>query len=199
MLDSSWPGWTLLQSGIAASAGLGGVLIGSWMTARNQRIERRNAYITRQLQEFYSPMLSMRTDMAAKTETSRKINAIADRTFKEAKPSDSVNDRGKSYTHEQIVAVRDLRKYDYSQWESNIFPLYEKMLNHFMDHMWLAEPSTAKHYNDLVNYIEIWKRLSGLALTAEVVVELDTSDEKLEPLYADLRFHFDRLQKLIRK
>jgi hypothetical protein len=41
MIDSSWPGWSLMQSGITALAGLLGVTVGGFITSRNQRVERR--------------------------------------------------------------------------------------------------------------------------------------------------------------
>ena len=57
MFADTNPGWGVLQSGITAAAGLGGVCAGALLTARNQKAERRNARIREQLQDFYSPLL----------------------------------------------------------------------------------------------------------------------------------------------
>ncbi len=89
MFDGSWPGWTLAQSGISATAGLLGVFAGAMMTSRNQKKERKNAHTRQQLQEFYSPMLGMRQEIAAKEESRRKINEMVNTTIEESKTNDS--------------------------------------------------------------------------------------------------------------
>ena len=75
-MDGSWPGWTLMQSGISAAAGLIGVITGAWMTSRNQARDRKQAHVRQQLQEFYSPVLGMRQELAAKEESRKTINTM---------------------------------------------------------------------------------------------------------------------------
>jgi hypothetical protein len=58
-----------MQSGISAAAGLIGVITGAWMTSLNQAKERKKSHIRQQLQDFYSPMLGMRQELAAKEES----------------------------------------------------------------------------------------------------------------------------------
>jgi len=57
------PVWTLAQSLIAGGAGLLGVLIGTIATTINAKRERKIERFKTQLQEFYSPMLGVRSEM----------------------------------------------------------------------------------------------------------------------------------------
>jgi hypothetical protein len=54
MFDSSWPGWGLMQCGIAAGAGLLGVVNGGLVTSHSQKVEiskQRNKHIQQVLVE----------------------------------------------------------------------------------------------------------------------------------------------------
>jgi hypothetical protein len=72
---------SFLQSGITAVAGLGGICAGALLTARNQKVERRNARIREQLQDFYSPLLGMKFDIRAKSDIRQKLHGIANREW----------------------------------------------------------------------------------------------------------------------
>ena len=75
MLDSSWPGWGLMQSGISAGAGLLGVIIGGLAAVHSQKVERKNSRIREQIHDFYSPLLGIREEIRAKSEMRTKIHS----------------------------------------------------------------------------------------------------------------------------
>jgi hypothetical protein len=199
MFDGSWPGWTLAQSGISATAGLMGVFVGAMMTSLNQKKERKHAHIRQQLQEFYSPMLGMRQEIAAKEESRRKINEMVHTTIKESKANDPSGVPRGHYFPDERKALMGLSAHDHKQWEEEILPLYGEMLKKFTSELWLAEPSTRAHYGELTNFVERWSRVQALTDAAEVAWRVDLSDENVNPLYDDLEVHFTRLQKLIRE
>ena len=58
---------------ISAAAGLGGVFLGGWLSDRREREKRRTAFVTRQLSEFYGPLVSMRTEIRSRGELRVKI------------------------------------------------------------------------------------------------------------------------------
>lgn len=199
MFDGSWPGWTLAQSGISATAGLMGVLVGAMMTSRNQKKERKQAHIRQQLQEFYSPMLGMRQEIVAKEESRRKINEMVHTIIDKSKVGDPGGVRRDHYYDDERKALRGLGAHDHKQWEEEILPLYKEMLKKFTSEMWLAEPSTRANYGELTNFLERWSRVHALTDAAEVAWQADLSDDNVKPLYNDLEFHFARLQELIRE
>src|SRR5689334_15437726 len=69
--------FSLVQSVVSATAGLLGVIVGAWLTARHQRVERRHAVIREQLEKFYSPMVALRARIRARSETRVKVHAAA--------------------------------------------------------------------------------------------------------------------------
>ena len=193
------PMWGVIQSAIAAGSGLLGVFAGSWMTARSQSKDRRKAQLKEQLQDFYSPMIGMRAEVTAKRKTSEKLSGMADtiwkgKDFKEADAS----------TRKQILIAASptfskLFHYDNEQFAKEILPLYKKMLRHFSDHMWLAEQSTQNLYELLVEFVEVSNRFDKDTFEVEMLLDLDTSQEILDPLFADIEHHFVRLRSLLIK
>jgi hypothetical protein len=190
-------GWTLIQSGISAAAGLIGVVTGALMTSLNQARERKQTHIRQQLQEFYSPMLGMKEELAAKEEARRKIRGDVIAIIENSKASDPTGVPRVSYYDDERKAIFGLSAIDHEQWKNEILPLYKKMLEKFTSEMWLAEPSTRSHYGELSNFVERWKRADALTDAAEVAWKIDLTDENVKPLYADLENHFIRLQKLL--
>jgi hypothetical protein len=63
---------------ISAAAGLGGVFLGGWLGDRREREKRRIDFITRQLSEFYGPLVSIRSEIRARGELRLKIGTAID-------------------------------------------------------------------------------------------------------------------------
>jgi hypothetical protein len=144
---------TLVNTLIPAGSGLLGVLIGGWLTALNQKQERREAHFKSQLSEFYSPLLGIRSQIKAKSELRLKLSSVAG-----------------------------------AAWPA-------KFAGIFTDGMWLAEPSTIRHYAALVEFVEIWNRFLDQSLPREVLQQIEHKEETLQPLYADLEHNLSTLSK----
>jgi len=176
-----------------------GVFAGAMLTSRGQKKERQHTHIEKQLQEFYSPMLGMRQEIAAKEESRRKINEMVNTIIKKSKVNDPGGVPRGHHLPDERKALIGLSTHDHKQWEEEILPLYREMLEKFTSEMWLAEPSTRAHYGELTNFIERWNRVHALTDAAEVAWQADLSDDNVKPLYDDLELHFTRLQQLIRE
>jgi hypothetical protein len=59
--------------------------------------------------------------------------------------------------------------------------------------MWLTEPSTRRHFQTLVEYVEIWNRHSAGAIPKEAIPFLDHREDKVKSLYEDVANHFESL------
>jgi hypothetical protein len=57
---------TLASPIIAALAGIGGVLLGGWITNRSQAEERRQTRVRDKLDKFYAPLLATRQQIGEK-------------------------------------------------------------------------------------------------------------------------------------
>ncbi len=192
---NAWGG--ILQSLIAAGAALLGVSIGGWITASNQKYERRNARILQQLEGFYSPMLGMCTEIDAKRRFGENLSSVADSEWH--KLFDGLDPQAKERVQaERWPAFEKSIKYRESQ-QGELASLYEKMLEHFSANMWLAEPSTRSQYKALSDFVEIKRRLTAKSIPRECFNELGHSEESLKPLYKDLEDQFKKLTSELRK
>jgi hypothetical protein len=186
------PAWGVIQSAIAAGSGLLGVLIGTIAATINAKRERKIARLQTQLQEFYSPMLGVRSEIKARSEVRLKVTSIAAVAFTEEFGTGPLGERigPPADLAEKYDAIHD---YDNIQLRESLIPLYRQMLDHFTHHMHLAEHSTRVHYEALCEFVEIWNRSLDESLPSKVAERLAHDEGTLQSLYSDLQLHFNRL------
>jgi len=190
LLDSTWPGWGLWQAGISAGAGLIGALIGGYVTAHSQRVERRQGRIQQQLREFYSPLLGMRDEIRAKSEMRTKISGAANAAWQK-----QVQIHNRFVPDDVKQRFDKIIDYNNEQLQKDLVPLYHKILELYLNNKWLAEPSTLGFNYELVEFVEFWNRFYASSLPLEILAELDHTEGKLQPFYKDIQDTFDRLSK----
>jgi hypothetical protein len=188
-----WP--EIVKGGISAGWGLVGVIVGSWLTARHQQIERRNARRREQLMEFYAPMRGMRTDIKAKSDVRVRIQSIAGAEWQQQFSGVDDPEAKKRIDDGAWPKYEKLNKYSDDQLRTDIIPTYRKMVEHFMSHMGYAEESTIAHYSAFVEFVEIWNRFLSESLPSEVAVRLSQAESKLYPLYDDIEMNAKRLSE----
>ena len=183
----------LIQSGISASAGLLGVLVGSWMTGQHQAKERQNARIREQLMEFYAPLRGMRATIRAKSELRPRLHAIADAEWRKKFEGADDPEVKKEIDEKDWPRFEAILNYSDEQLRTELVPTYNRMLEHFSAHMAFAEVSTLEHFPALVEFVELWNRHLQSPLPPEVLKNIDHSEAKLQDLYADIERHFNSL------
>jgi hypothetical protein len=193
MLADVSPVWGIAQSAITAVAGLGGVGVGAFMTGHNQKKERKNARIKEQLQDFYSPLLALRAEIKAKSEFRLKVRNAAGSAWTEKFGGERTPERSQSISERDGPVYDKIIDYDNKQLEDELIPQYQKMIDCFSTHLWLANASTLKHYSTLVEYVEVWNRYLAKAIPGEVVRAVSVEEKMLYPLYEDLQRNFDAL------
>lgn len=156
--------------------------VGYYFAYRQFKRSNRFNRITDQLSNFYSPMISCLKEIRAKAEIRKKIEDA----------------NGKYYSMERSLEENQFYlnslKYESEKFRTEILPIYEKMLNVFKEKFHLAEKSTQIWYEELSQYIDVWKRYLNKTLRYETIKELDIKEEKLKPFYDDLEHVFDKLQ-----
>jgi hypothetical protein len=193
-------GIALGQLIVPAAAGLLGVLVGGWMTGHNQKKERQHNRIREQLRDFYTPLLSIRYEIRSKSELRVKLHAMAHKAWRER--TEHVQDDPVALRRVENARTPQFDKlFDYSddQLRNDLIPKYREMLEHFKRYMWLAEPSTLKHFAALVEYVEIWNRFFAQTLPHEVLEEVDHREDKLTPFYEDLEKQENTLREELKK
>jgi hypothetical protein len=122
-----------ITAGISAASGLLGVVIGGWITSRNQRLERRQRFIRDQLTDFYAPMLGIRERLRASGAIRQKVRVAAGAVWPhlmaEAREGGIENLRE---TREKLSpAFRRIIEDDNRQLEAEEIPLYRQMVDLF--------------------------------------------------------------------
>jgi hypothetical protein len=192
-------GWLILQSGITAIAGLGGVYVGGWLTARNQAIERKHNRIREQLESFYSPLIGMHSEIQAKNGVRKKLHDTANSEW--AKLFDGIHNPDTKQRINETHWPQYERLIDHSeiQVRDELVPVYRKMLEYFSAHMWLAEKSTRSFYATFTEFVELYNRQMSASLPYEVNLALGHSEDSLQAFYADLQKNFDWLSDELKK
>lgn len=182
---------------IAAAAGLSGVVIGGFFAAWNDRARRRAEFISRQLNEFYGPLVSLRAEILTLSKLRVKLQSAADATWRKLVAEE--RERGGA------TATRRLSEERFSEWQAltedenrqlheKLIPGYQKMVGTFRNRMWLAEPETRAYFGGLVEFVELWERHLRKTIPIEVLVEMEHTEEKLKPFYSHIEQVHDRLR-----
>ena len=184
---------------ISAGAGLAGVLIGSWLTTRREREERRQRFIQRQLEEFYAPFCALRQEIRAKGEARVRVSKASAAEWAalfEGVESPEQKQEIEACHKDQFESIVT---YNNKQLADEHVPGYRKMLDLFREKLWLVERSTRIHYPTLVEFVEVWNRRVAGSLPASVAEKMGHGEENLDSLYEDAERHRDQLQRKLKE
>jgi hypothetical protein len=188
--------WSL--PAISAGAGLAGVLIGSWLSTRREREERRLRFTQRQLEEFYAPFCALRQEIRAKGEVRVRVSkaaAVEWAVLFEGVESPEQKQDIEALHKDQFESIVT---YNNRQLADEQIPGYRKMLDLFREKLWLAERSTRIHYPTLVEFVEVWNRRVAGPLPASVAERMGHGEKNLDSLYEDAERHRDQLQRKLK-
>jgi hypothetical protein len=186
---------------VSALVGLAGVILGAWLTGRNQRIERRLSFIEKQLKYFYSPMLGLRNEIKMRSQLRERIQQTADEVWKNlCKEARRISEeRLKRLSEERFPEFANLVNYDNRKLQDELLPAYRQMAKLFCENFWLADADTRDYYPHLIEFIEIWDRVLDKSIPGEVLDKLKHSEEKLMPFYRHLQERHDELRGKIKE
>jgi hypothetical protein len=182
---------------ISAASGLCGVLIGGWISSRNQRQERRQRFIRDQLTEFYAPLLGMRERLRAGRAIRLKVTNAAGTACSrhEEKALEGGIERHREWEEKRWPGLLNIIEENIRKQEAEDIPLFRQMLDLFTSKLHLAEPTTHKQFGTLVEFVELWEDWLHGSLPGEVAELIGPNEENLSAFYADLEANFTRLQE----
>jgi hypothetical protein len=161
-----------------------GVLGGGYLAHRYARQQARSAkaldFLERRVREFYSPMLGCIRRVKALGELRVEMSQAASAAWREVCERAPKPFLGHETAFKPFEAIID---YENDQLSKDILPAYDRMVTVFTDNYWLADDDTRQHYVDLCRYVEIWHRFKAAAIPRDVLVKVEHSEERLQPLY----------------
>jgi len=164
---------------------------------RKLSIELRNAFIQKQMSEFYSPIAGYRKRIRAKSEVRGKVSTAANEAWKELCAPYSEAKQPMLHHEELYAPFGKIIEYDNKQLREELMPLYRKILDLFTEKYWLADEGTRAYYQDFLEFVEIWERYLAEALPGEVIRKLEHSEENVLPLYEHVERRLSALQEEI--
>lgn len=185
----------LANAFLVGAFGLLGVIVGAYLTARNQKLERRHSFLRAQISEFYGPMLAYHQHVKTKGNLRMRVHVEVDKGWRQL----CENVRGDSESMREMrekssPQLEKVIEYDNSQLEAVLLPIYRDMLRLFETKMHLAGDSTRAHFETLVEFVELWERSLGGSIPSFAVDNLAADEKALRGFYEDLETKFAALQ-----
>ena len=185
---------------ISAIAGFVGVAIGAWLTSRREQTQRKLKFIESQLSQFYSPLLGIKNTIHRNAELRETLQSIASEQWAlicANTEADDPEDK-KVLTDQKWPRFKNLIDYDDQKFETEMFPLYQEMLECFRKNYWLADEETRNFYPALLQYVDVWNRNLNDALPYEVWKALDHKESRLVSFYDHLEKKHNDLRDLLK-
>jgi hypothetical protein len=177
---------------------VGGVFLWAWLSSCHEQRRQRRAFIEKQVQELYSPLLNILRQVRALCEVRRQTAAqgLWDELCHEA------SERGdrealQRPNAERSTVLRIVARDKDDQWKRELLPCYKAMLQIFQEKIWLAEETTRERFQTLNVYVELWERGLNRAIPAEAIAWLNVREADLVPLYEDLEQTFRNLRSKV--
>ena len=162
---------------------------------RKLSIELRNAFIQKQMSEFYSPIAGCRKRIRAKCEVREKVSSAANEAWKELCAPYTEAKQPMHNHAEQYEPYGKIIEYDNNQLREELLPLYRKILDLFTEKYWLADEDTRAYYQGFLEFVEIWERYLSRALPGDVIQKLGHSEENVLPFYEHVERKLSALQE----
>ncbi|MCP4539475.1 MAG: hypothetical protein GY832_20245 [Chloroflexi bacterium] len=156
--------------------------------------ERNLAFVARQLEEFYSPMVGNLLKIRAKSKLRYKIGQVSNEAWMELVERQPKPFYDSDKYHEPYQKSIE---YGNKQFREEIIPLYDQMVHLFTEKYGLANSSTREWYTSFSEFVELWHRWLDESIAADVIAKMNHSEEKLKPFYIDLENQLDELQKIL--
>ena len=175
--------YELIKWSISVVAGLVGVYIGSWLSGKHAKLSRKHSYIEKQLSQFYSPLVGLHNEIEMLSELRGKIQAAASEAWKElceeARNRDG-SDALKKLSDERYRSFGNIIEYDNRALQERLLPAYKQMIHIFRENTWLAEGETIEHFQNLLEFVDIWDRWLDDSMPVEVWRKLKHAEGNLD-------------------
>jgi hypothetical protein len=182
--------WSFLGSIVSGLVAAGVVYL---FGIRQLVVQRRLAFVERQLTEFYAPLAGLRKQIRAKSQVRERVSSVAGEAWQEFSQTVYTGLR-RSEQAEDSARFTRIIEYDNAQFKEELLPKYREMLSLFTDRYHLAAEDTRAYYETFLEFVEIWNRSIADALPREVVMRLGHNENSLAAFYEHLEAKMQALQ-----
>lgn len=161
---------------------------------RQVRYSKALGFKEKQITDFYSPIIGCIKKIRSHSELRVELSNAANTAWHkicDAAPHPFLD------SENHFEPFKKLIEYDNIKFKKELLPLYDRMLQIFTENYWLAEESTRTYYAELCRYVDIWHRWLGETLPREILLEIEHSEERLMPFYAELEKQMGDLRRTI--
>ena len=160
-------------------------------------VQKEFEFIEHQLKIFYSPILGFSRKIKAKSELRGELSKAADEAWRELCDKGG----GTVETHkEDFKPYKKILDYDSKQWNAELFPLYEEILEIFTKNYWLAEETTKQYYVDLCNFVDVWQRHLDNSIPSDVLKKIENGSDRVRQFFEHMEEEVIKLKnKLIKE
>jgi hypothetical protein len=162
---------------------------------KKSRYEKKLEFITKQITEFYSPMLGFIYRIEASNLLQNELSKLADETWKEI----AANNKEHKNLNEEFKPFQILIESGNKTTNEEVLPLFYKMHDVFTQNYWLAEDSTKQHYLILSRYVDIWRRFQANSIPRQVLWKMEKDENLLIPFKMDMENKLGFLKKSLLK
>lgn len=162
---------------------------------KKSHYERKLEFITKQITEFYSPMLGYIYRIEASNLLQKELSQLSGEAWKEI----TVNNNENINLDEEFKPFQKLIEYDNKTTNEEVLPLFYKMHDIFTQNYWLAEDSTKQHYLKLSRYVDVWKRFQKNSVPRQVLWKMEKDENLLISFKTDIKSNLDYLKKVLLK
>jgi len=198
MVDPSHPlttTWLVGSAAIAGFSGLIGALCVSWLAGRREQTQRRHAFVQKQLEAFYSPLLARRSSIKALRVAGVKVSEASNLVWqKHCEDLSHYPETLAKWLEQHTEEYTRFINYDNEQFRKEALPVYKNMVAIFRDNLYLAEPDTVVYLPKLIVFVELWERWLADTIPYEVIQKIGISEEELLPFYENLEKHHGLLR-----
>lgn len=187
---------------IPSIAGLVGIVIGAWLSTKLEKYRAKLDFCARQLREFYSPLLGLREEIRILCEFRGEVSKQGHDVWQElCALGQQVKDPEvmRKFLEPEVKHIEGEVEYNNRQLSERLIPAYKRMIQHFRENFWLADPETRKFFPDLVKFVEGWERFLSRTHSPEVMRRIDVNETKLLQFYRHLQDTHNALRERLRQ
>ena len=162
---------------------------------RKSHYEKKLEFITKQITEFYSPILGYIYRIEASNLLQEELSELAGEAWKEIVANNDKNEN----LDEEFKPFKKLIEYDNKITNEEVLSLFYKMHDIFTQNYWLAENSTKQHYLKLSRFVDVWKRFQNDSIPRQVLWKMEKDEDLLIPFKTDIKNKLDYLKKFLIK
>lgn len=162
---------------------------------KKSRYEKKLEFISKQITDFYSPMLGYIWRIEASNLLQEELSKLAGEAWKEI----VANAPDKEDIDKEFEPFQKLIEYDNKITNEEVLPLFYKMHDIFTQNYWLAEDSTKPHYLKLSRYVDVWKRYQNNSIPRPVLWKMEKNENLLVPFKMEIKNKLDYLKKIMIK